>query len=107
MISLDSAIRRHAISDPERVAIVFDEIAISYSQLIERVDRLAEYLSGADVKRGDIIALLMRNSPAFVELALAASMIGAILLPLNYRLTVPEVSYILDHSGAGHLFVDH
>lgn len=48
----------------------------------------------------------MKNSAAFIELALAASHIGAVLLPINFRLAAEEVGYILEHAGAKLLIVD-
>ena len=57
---------------------------------------------GAD----DVVAVLMKNSTAFLEIAFAASHIGAVFLPINYRLSADEVGYIVGNSGARLLIAD-
>ncbi|NPT38506.1 AMP-binding protein [Paraburkholderia xenovorans] len=106
MISLDAALAWHATSNPTRAAICYEGESISYAELLARVELLGAFLTSKGVKRGDRIALLMKNSPAFVELAFAVSLIGAVFLPLNYRLSPDEVGYILDHAGVSIVFVD-
>lgn len=106
MVSLDSAIRRHAAVCPDRTAIIYEDAAISYGDLVGRIDCVAAVLARKGIRKGEIVALLMRNSPAFIELALAAGRVGAIVLPINYRLSPAEIAYILDHAGAKCLFVD-
>ena len=69
---------------------------ISYRHLNRRAASLAAYLQSNGVKKGDRVALLIRNCPAFFEVQFACSKIGAICLPLNWRLTPNELSYILD-----------
>ncbi len=69
-------------------------------------DGLRAMLRARGVEPGDRVALLMKNSAAFVELALATSHVGAVLVPINFRLAPGEVDYILDDSGAVLLFCD-
>jgi len=106
MISLDAALAYHAIADPTRTAVRYEGESISYAELLARAELLGAHLCRRGVQRGDRVALLMKNSPAFLELALAASLVGAVLLPMNYRLSREEISYILDHAGARILFAD-
>ncbi len=54
----------------------------------------------------DVVAVLMKNSAAFLDIAFAASHIGAIFLPINYRLAADEVAYIVENSGARVLIAD-
>ena len=54
----------------------------------------------------DVVAVLMKNSAAFLELVFAASHIGAVFLPINYRLSADEVGYIVGNSGARLLIAD-
>jgi len=63
-------------------------------------------LAARGTVKGDVVAVLMKNSAAFIEIALAASHAGAVLLPINFRLAAEEVEYILGHAGAKLLFVD-
>jgi fatty-acyl-CoA synthase len=93
-------IARHAFATPDEVAIRFLGESITWSRLDDRVQRLAAGLSARGVSKGDRVAILMTNRPEFVETALAASAIGAIAVPLNFRLAPDEVAYILGHCGA-------
>ncbi len=106
MVALTSAIRFHARQTPQREALVCGEVRLSYGALWQRSARLAGMLAARGTGKGDVVALLMKNSAAFVELALAASHVGAVLLPINFRLAAEEVEYILGHAGAKLLFVD-
>jgi len=106
MVPLSSAVAYHARVAPERTAIVFDGARISYGELAGRVQAAAGLLRARGIAPGDVVALLMKNSAAFIELALAASHAGAVLLPVNFRLAADEVGYILEHAGAKLLFAD-
>ena len=91
---------RHALSRPDRVAIRFEGRSITWSELEDRVARLAGALAQRGVGRGDRVAVLMLNRPEFVETVLAANRIGAIAVPVNFRLVAAEISYVLGDSGA-------
>ena len=106
MVSLYSAVRYWARQDPSRCAVVYEDQRICFGDLDQRVRQAARRLHEEGIRPGDVVALLMKNSAAFVELALAVSRQGAVLLPINYRLGVDEVAYILDHGQARLLFVD-
>jgi len=106
MTALTSAIRYHARLSPDRVALVYGGERITYAALAERAERVAGLLGGRGIGRGDVVAVLMKNSAAFIEIALGASHAGAVLLPINFRLAAEEVGYILGHAGARLLFVD-
>src|SRR6185369_13789530 len=93
-------VARHAYASPDAVAIRFEDRSITWSELNERVRRVAAGFLAAGVEKGDRIAILMTNRPEFVEVALAANAIGAIGVPLNFRLAPHEAAYILGHSAA-------
>lgn len=78
----------------------------SYAELWRRVVAVAGLLDGTGVRAGDRVALLMKNSGAFIEIALAVSHVGAVLVPINFRLSPAEVDFILQDSGAALLFCD-
>jgi len=82
----DLRLEEEARNRPEKPAIIFGEQRISYSELWERVTRLAGGLAGAGVGPGNRVACLTTNHPAFLETYFAASLIGAIFVPLNFRL---------------------
>lgn len=106
MVALSSAVRFHARQNPGRVAVSFRGQGVTYGALWERSARLAGLLAARGIGRGAPVGLLMKNSAAFIEIALATSHAGAVLLPINFRLAAAEVAYILEHAGAKLLFVD-
>ncbi|MEU8358380.1 AMP-binding protein [Nonomuraea sp. NPDC048882] len=81
-------------------AFVFAGRSVTYAEVHGRTTRLASQLRASGVGAGDRVAYLGRNHPAFVETMFAAHLLGAIFVPLNFRLAAPEVAYMLDHSGA-------
>jgi len=91
---------RLADSDPETVAILDAEHAITWGAFRDRVQRLASVLMHEGVEPGERVALLIPNRPAFVECLLACAWIGAVAVPVNTRLTAAEIRYQLDDSGA-------
>jgi fatty-acyl-CoA synthase len=106
MVSLSSSIDYWARVDPNHLAVVYEDQRISYDKLFERVNVVAALLRHKRVRPGDVVALLMKNSAAFLELSIAIGHVGAAMLPLNYRLSADEVGYIVNHAGASLLFVD-
>lgn len=106
MVSLSTSVAWWARTEPQRTALIYEGRHLSYTELHGRVAAVAGLLDAHGVRPGDVVALLMKNSAAFVELALAVSHVGAVLLPVNYRLGADEVGYIAQHAGASLLFVD-
>ena len=72
---------------------------ISYGQANERAARLGNWLRSAGVGRGDRVAILSPNGPEFFDLQFGCGKIGGIMLPLNWRLAVPELQYIIGDSA--------
>ncbi len=85
---------------PDKEAIIFEERRLTYKQLGERVDGLAQGLRQLGLKRGDVVAILLLNCPEYLEVTFAVNKLGGVWLPMNYRLAGPEVTYILNHSEA-------
>lgn len=106
MINLSSFIQFHAARSPQQVAFTYQGVPVSYASFIERIERTAGWLTEQGVGAGDVVAILMKNSAAFLELVFAISHIGAVFLPINYRLSAAEVDYILADSKAHMLFAD-
>lgn len=106
MINLSSFVRLHARRTPDKIAIVFGECRVNWRMLERRIEQTAGWLRQRGIGADDIVAVLMKNSPAFLELAFAASHIGAVFLPINYRLAGDEVHYIITHAGAKLLIAD-
>ncbi|WP_225804412.1 long-chain fatty acid--CoA ligase [Streptomyces sp. NK15101] len=85
---------------PRRTALLYEGRAIDYAELHERCTRLAHVLRGAGVERGDRVAFLGPNHPAYLETLFAAGLLGAVFVPLNTRLAVPELLHQLTDSGS-------
>lgn len=106
MVALTSAVHFHARQTPDRPAIKYEGETRSYAALWDHAARIAGMLGRRGLGKGDVVAVLMKNSATFVEIALGVSHMGGVLLPINFRLAADEVAYILEHAGAKLLFVD-
>lgn len=91
---------RRAAMSPDRAALIFGDRVITYAELAARIARVAARLHDSGVGPGDRVAYLGPNHPAFVETMFATHRLGAIFVPLNFRLAGPEVDHLLRHSGA-------
>lgn len=93
-------IAAHADHTPDRVALRYEGAAITYAELARRVDRLAGSLAARGIRSGDRIAFLGANDPVQIVLLAACAKLGAIQVPLNWRLATPELRFMLEDSGA-------
>jgi fatty-acyl-CoA synthase len=103
---VDDFLRRAADLYPDKTAIVDGAERYSYREWRERVNRFSRALLGLGVRPGDRVCILSPNSHYFLESFYATSQIGAILVPLNYRLTAADHEYILGHAGVSVAIVD-
>ena len=85
---------------PERVLAVCGDRQLSYGEAVAESNRLANALAGSGLGRGDRFAYLSKNSLEYPLLFIAASKIGAVPVPLNYRLAPLELAYIANDSGS-------
>ncbi|MGQ3297923.1 acyl-CoA synthetase [Reyranella sp.] len=94
-------IAHHAGRRPHHLAIHDLHMGrkLSYAALDARIGRLTAALAARGIAKGDRIALLAPNCAEYFELQFACGRLGAIMLPLNWRLTVPELEYILSDSS--------
>ncbi len=99
-------IARHAHEKPGAVYLRFESVSITWSQLHARVAAVAAALRRRGVRAGDRVAIMMMNRPEFLETMLAANALGAIVVPVNFRLAPEEIALILTDSGASLLVVD-
>lgn len=83
---------------PGKAAVIFKNQPITYLQLHRRCQRAAAWLQAIGVEKGDRVAVMVFNCPEFLELYLACARLGAIFVPVNFRLSPPEVDYLLQHS---------
>ncbi|MGY4708223.1 fatty-acid--CoA ligase FadD5 [Mycolicibacterium sp. CBM1] len=92
---------RHALMQPNATALRFMGRTITWAEYDHRVTRLADALSRRGVRFGDRVMILMLNRPEFVEATLAANQLGAIAVPVNFRLTPAELAFLVQDCGAG------
>jgi fatty-acyl-CoA synthase len=97
---------RHALMQPNATALRFMGTTATWVDLHRRVSALAAALHRRGVGSGDRVMILMLNRPEFVETCLAATMLGAIAVPVNFRLTPPELAYLVDDCGAAVLVTE-
>ena len=90
-----SWIERRARIAPGRVALAGDDCSFTYAELARRVRRLANGLQRLGVERGDRVAWLGPNHPAFLELLFASGLVGATLAPVNHRLAAGDIRAVL------------
>jgi fatty-acyl-CoA synthase len=85
---------------PHRVAVVHDGREWTFAEVASRATRMAHVLAAHGVAKGDRVAYLGPNHPAFLDALFATGLLGAIFVPLSTRLAAPELDYILRDSGA-------
>ena len=77
-------------------AVEYRDRRISYRELLDRVDRVGAMLTSHGLTRRDRVAILSRNRPEYLEVELAAAILGVIMACLNWRLSPRELSYCID-----------
>lgn len=97
---LGDLVERNARKYPSKVGVISGENRFSYAQFADRVHRLANGLMGLGMVKGARVAVLAQNCHQYLEAYFAAAQAGLVLVPINYRLTGREVSYIVNHSEA-------
>src|SRR5438093_6276743 len=96
----------HAARTSDKAITVFEGETTTYADMVTRSAALAGGLSERGVGHGDVVGLLSYNCPEFLETVFATNYLGAIAMPINWRLAAPEVRYILGHSEARALVCD-
>ena len=99
--NIGALLEKRAYLNPTREAFVdgSSDVRLDYASLADRSHRQANALLDAGVKKGDRVGLLLMNSAEFVESFFAVARIGAVVVPLNWRLVADELTFILADSG--------
>ncbi|MCR9125509.1 MAG: long-chain fatty acid--CoA ligase [Rhodobacteraceae bacterium] len=105
-MQISSILRRAAQINPDGIATICGARRHSWSQVLDRVARLAGALQALGMKPGDRVALLSLNSDRFLEYFYATVWGGGAMMPMNIRWAVPECAYALNDAGAEILLVD-
>jgi fatty-acyl-CoA synthase len=92
--------RRTRRLHPQREAVVDGDLRLTYEQFFDRCDRWSTALQRLGVRQGDRVAYIAPNVHQQLESFFAVPQIGAVLVPVNFRLTADDFAYIIDHSGA-------
>jgi len=98
--NVGSVLAHRATSDPERVLLHAGEDRLSVGEVESRANALAAALAQLGIEAGDRVALVLPAWPEFVVSLFAVAKLGGVIVPLNPRLTVPELRYMLRHSEA-------
>jgi fatty-acyl-CoA synthase len=97
---------QRALRTPERAALAFEGQTWSYTHMQQRIEQLAGRLHGLGVRKGDRVAFVGLNQPMFLFALFASARLGAIFVPLNFRLTGPEVAANVQDADASILIAD-
>ncbi|MEE8400071.1 MAG: long-chain fatty acid--CoA ligase, partial [Desulfobacterales bacterium] len=102
-------IASHANQTPDKIAVedLYSRQTFTYKEMNERIGLLADHLTrSCGIEKGDRVAALSYNNPEMLELQFACNRLGAIFVPLNFRLTVPELEYIVSDCTAKVMVAD-
>ena len=99
-------LEHHARRTPSKPLAVFGDDVVTYRGMVEWAAALAGGLHARGVGAGDVVGLLSYNSIEFLATIFAANYLGAIAMPINWRLAAPELRFILEHSEARALVCD-
>jgi len=103
--TLGDILRRSAGRNPDKIALRFEEEALTYRELDMIVNQTANALIRKGLKKGDRAAVLSRNSMDFVILNFALAKAGVIMVPINYMLNAEDAAYLLSHAEVAACFV--
>ena len=98
--TLADLLHRSAAKMPNKIAVICGDVSWTYAEFDRISARLAAGLAARGVIKGSRVAVLARNSHAFVAMRFALARLGAVLVPINFMLKAEEVAYILRHAGA-------
>ncbi len=105
-IDAGKLLRRGAQRNPGKVAVIWEDGARTYGELLRRVDRLSAGLAARGVQRGDRVGVLFQNGPHFLEVWWAVAQMGAIVVPLSTRALPHDFVYVLNDAQAVAVLAD-
>ena len=103
--SLAEMIATRAEEIPERVHVLYYDQSRTYAQTNHNANRVANYLKAQGVRKGDVVSLMIMNSPQIYDAMFGAQKLGAIAGLINFALKGPEIAYTLDHAQPRVVFV--
>ena len=106
MMTLDDIVRRNSLRFPTKPALVCDGAERSWAELDRRVNKLGNALLQSGLHCGDRVAVLLGNCSEYFEIYFACARAGLVAVPVNYRLTGPELDQVIDHAQPSLLITD-
>jgi len=106
VINIGDWIRKWSCLQPHKRALIFEDRPFTYQEIHLRTNQLCHFLLALGVQKGDRVSVLLYNGPQYLEMFFALSKIGAILVPLNWRLAGPELEFIIKDSGTRMIVFD-
>ncbi|WP_270182473.1 fatty acid--CoA ligase family protein [Alkalihalobacillus sp. CinArs1] len=97
-MNLSEQLKRAALSHPNKQAYIYEDEAVTYEQLDQKVSLFAANLAAEDINKGDHVALILGNSPEFLISYYGVLRAGAVVIPINPVYTPSEIGYLL-HNG--------
>jgi long-chain acyl-CoA synthetase len=105
-MSVVEGLKKTVRQSPDKIASICGDTRLTFKEVDERVNRLSSALSDLGVEPGDRVAILALNCHRYLECYYAIPQLGAVVVPINFRLPAQEIKYIVDHSGACAVLVD-
>jgi long-chain acyl-CoA synthetase len=105
-MNIVEGLKKSVRQNPEKIASICGSTRFTFREVDERVNRLSSELARLGVSRGDRVAILSLNCHRFYEFYYGVPQVGAVVVPINFRLPPHEVKYIVDHSGSRIVAVD-
>lgn len=100
MLTVGNMMRQNALKYKDKPAVVFQNTIKTYGELSDRANRLANAFKALGYRKGDKVAVLMKNNAASVDIIVGLSKIGVVIVPMNYRLVGSEIDYIIRNSDS-------
>ncbi len=107
LLTVADAVASHARLQPHKIGARDSQRALSFAQWHQRASRLANGLLALGLVKGDRVALLAYNCIEWMEMYVALARAGLVAVPINFRLTAPEIAYIASHCEARAFIVQH
>lgn len=104
-INIGHWVKKWASLQPQKPAIIFENSLFTYQQLNSRVNQVSHLLLEMGIRKGDRVAVLLYNTNVYLEVYFAVAKLGAILVPLNFRLKGEELEFILKDSASESLLL--
>lgn len=106
-LNLAHYLKLAAEANPDKTAVIWDDTRLTYSELLNRSNRIANLLRDIGIKKGDKIAMMIPNTPDFPAVYFGILSTGATVVPINVLLKAHEIQYHLEDSDAEAFFTWH